>query len=253
MHQFFVEDHQVGKDFITITGKDVHHIRNVLRMAPGEVVRVSSAGGNNYRCSILEVADHFVQMDILDSQVAGTELSGKIFLYQGLPKGERMEYIIQKTVELGVFEIIPVAMKYCVVRLDGKRAEAKIKRWQTIAENAAKQSKRSCIPQIRPVMSFPEAVSRARSCDRCFVPYENERGMQSLSGALASLKGAQSVSLFIGPEGGFAPEEIGVLQTDMQLISLGRRILRTDTAAVTAVSMLMLQMEMNETVGQSGF
>lgn len=125
MHQFFVEDHQVGKDFITITGKDVHHIRNVLRMSQGEVVRISSTGGRNYRCRVLEVADEFVQMDILDSEVSGTELSGRILLFQGLPKGERMEYIIQKTVELGVTEIIPVAMRYCVVKLEGSRAGKK--------------------------------------------------------------------------------------------------------------------------------
>lgn len=246
MHQFFVEDHQVGKDFITITGKDVHHIRNVLRMSQGEVVRISSTGGRNYRCRVLEVADEFVQMDILDSEVSGTELSGRILLFQGLPKGERMEYIIQKTVELGVTEIIPVAMRYCVVKLEGSRAGKKISRWQTIAENAAKQSKRSVIPKIHPVMSFPEAAACASGCDRCLVPYENERGMEATREALSSLRGAKSVSLFIGPEGGFAPEEIEILRRDMQVISLGRRILRTDTAAITSVSMMMLQMEMDE-------
>lgn len=244
MYQFFVQDEQVGKDFITITGPDVHHIKHVLRMNPGEIVRISSTSGRDYRCSVLELTDAFVQMDILDSDIAGTELSGSIYLFQALPKGDRMEYVIQKAVELGVYEIIPVVMKYCVVKLDEKRAQAKVRRWQAIAESAAKQSKRSRIPVIHPVMTFQEAVTYARTCDRCFVPYENERGMQATAEALASIQAGESISVIIGPEGGFAAEEIEAVREDMQLISLGRRILRTDTAAITAMSMLMLQLEM---------
>lgn len=245
MYQFFVEDEQVGRDFITITGSDAHHIKNVLRMKPGETVRVSSKSGHDYLCSVLELADGFVQMDIVDSDAAGTELPGRIYLFQALPKGDRMEYIIQKAVELGVYEIIPVAMKYCVVKLDKNKAQAKIRRWQAVSESAAKQSKRSLIPRIHPVMDYKEAAAYAMECDRRLVPYENERGMQAAAEALASIQPGESISVMIGPEGGFAKEEIEAVQDDMQLISLGRRILRTDTAAITAMSMLMLHLEMN--------
>lgn len=244
MHQFFVEDGQIGRDFITITGADVHHIKHVLRMRPGEIVRISSESGKDYRCSVLELGDDFVQMDILDADIAAAELSGRIYLFQAVPKGGRMEYIVQKAVELGVYEIIPVVMRYCVVKLDEKKAEAKVRRWQAVAKSAAAQSKRSLIPRIHPVLPFAQAAAYARTCDRCLVPYENEQGMQAVAKALAAIQAEESISLFIGPEGGFAAQEIEELRKDMQLISLGRRILRTDTAAITAVSMLMLHLEM---------
>lgn len=246
MYQFFVEEDQVGRDFITVTGKDAHHMKNVLRLKPGELVRISSKAGQDYQCQVLELGDGFVQMDIVDDQAAGTELPGKIYLFQAVPKGDRMEYVVQKAVELGVYEIIPVVMKYCVVKLDEKKAQAKIRRWQAIAESAAKQSKRSLIPQIHPVMGYQEAVAYAMGCDRRFVPYENEQGMQSVKTALAAVRPGDSISVMIGPEGGFAKEEIMAVQDGMQVISLGRRILRTDTAAITAMAMLMLHLEAAE-------
>lgn len=248
MYQFFVEDAQIGKEFITITGSDVNHIKNVLRMKSGEKIRVSSKQGGDYYCEISELGDDFVQADIIDSEAAGTELPAKIFLFQALPKGDRMETVIQKAVELGVYEIVPVAMKYCVVKLDAKKAENKRKRWQAIAESAAKQSKRSCIPVVREVMSFAEAIDYAKECRINLVPYENERGMAATKEVLSELKKDTSVSVMIGPEGGFAEEEIArVREENMQIISLGKRILRTDTAAISTLSLLMLQLEMMET------
>ncbi len=244
MYQFFIEDEQAGREFVTITGPDVHHIKHVLRMKPGEKVRVSSRNGRDYLCSVLELADDFIQLDILDSEAAGTELPGRICLFQALPKGDRMEYIIQKAVELGVHEIIPVRMKYCVVKLDEKKAQIKIRRWQAIAESAAKQSKRSRIPVVHPVMDYKDAVIYAMECDTRLVPYENERGMQETADALASVQPGSSVSILIGPEGGFAQEEIEAVRGRMQVISLGRRILRTDTAAAAAMSILMMHLEM---------
>ncbi|MCC8029323.1 MAG: 16S rRNA (uracil(1498)-N(3))-methyltransferase [Lachnospiraceae bacterium] len=243
MHQFFIEDHQIGKEYVTITGRDVNHIKNVLRMRPGEKIRVSSSSGRDFFCEIAELGDAFVQADILDGEVPKTELSARIYLFQALPKGERMEYVIQKAVELGVYEIIPVEMKYCVMKLDEKRAEKKLKRWQAISESAAKQSKRSLIPRIHPVMNYAEALEYAGSCDVRLVPYENERGMQATADALQKLKSAGSVSIFIGPEGGFSPEEIAAAGQNMDVISLGRRILRTDTAAICAMSLVMLTLE----------
>ena len=245
MYQFFVEDSQVGKDFITITGADVNHIKNVLRMKPGEDVRISSQGGHDYACRVLEVTDTFVQLTILDDQIESTELANPVFLFQALPKGDRMEYVVQKAVELGVHEIIPVAMKYCVVKLDEKKAQAKVRRWQAIAQSAAKQSKRSRVPVVRPVMDFASAALYAMECDCRLVPYENECGMQAAAKALGSIRRGESISVMIGPEGGFAQEEIEAVRERMQVISLGKRILRTDTAAIAVLSMLMLHMEMH--------
>lgn len=244
MYQFFVENEQIGREFITITGSDVNHIKNVLRMKSGEKIRISNQQGEDYFCEISEVADAFVQAEILKEDAPSTELSGKIYLFQGIPKGDRMENVIEKAVELGVYEIIPVAMKYCVVKLDAKKEAAKIKRWQKLAEAAAKQSKRSKIPKIHSVMSYKEAVEYALCCDVRLVPYENETGMKKTKEALLSIKPKDSVSILIGPEGGFSKEEIEQVRDCMQVISLGRRILRTDTAGIAVMAMLMLELEM---------
>ncbi len=243
MHQFFIEDSQIGKEYVTITGADVKHIRNVLRMRQGERIRVSSQSGENYFCSIAEIGEEFVQADIISKDAPGTELPSKIYLFQALPKGDRMETVIEKAVELGVYEIIPVAMKYCVVRLDEKKAMNKVKRYQAIAESAAKQSKRSMIPHIHEVMSYKEAVAYAKNCDVCIVPYENEMGMAGTAEVLNKIKPGRSVSIIIGPEGGFAEEEIAAVRDTMEVISLGKRILRTDTAAIAAMSIVMLTLE----------
>lgn len=244
MYQFFVEDAQIGREFVTITGSDVNHIKNVLRMKIGEKIRISSNGGQDYFCEISEIAEDFIQADILKEEAPSTELSGKIYLFQGIPKGNRMEFIIEKAVELGVHEIIPVAMKYCVVKLDAKKETARLNRWQKLSEAAAKQSKRSIIPKIHPVMSFTEAAEYAMQCDVRLVPYENERGMDSTKQAFSTIQKGNSVSVMIGPEGGFAQEEIAMVKDTMQVISLGRRILRTDTAGIAVLSMLMLRLEM---------
>ena len=244
MYQFFVDDAQIGREFVTITGEDVNHIKNVLRMKAGEKIRISNQRGRDYYCEISEVTDTFVQADILNEDAASTELPSKIYLFQGIPKGDRMETVIEKAVELGVYEIIPVAMKYCVVKLDAKKEAAKVARWQKQAEAAAKQSKRSIIPKIHPVMSYKEAVEYAMQCDVRLVPYENERGMQGTREALSTIKAGTSVSVMIGPEGGFAEDEIAQVKDSMQVISLGKRILRTDTAGIAVMSMLMLELEM---------
>ncbi len=244
MYQFFVTEEQIGREFITITGGDVNHIKNVLRMRPGETIRVSNQKGQDYFCKISEVGEDFVQADILETGAATTELPGKIYLFQGIPKGDRMEHVIEKAVELGVYEIIPVRMRYCVVKLDEKKQQAKLKKWQALAMAAAKQSKRSLVPNIHPVMSYKEAIAYAFQSEACLIPYENENGMEGTKAALKKIRGKESVSILIGPEGGFAPEEIEAVKSRGEVISLGKRILRTDTAAITAMSMVMMEMEM---------
>lgn len=243
MYQFFVEEEQIHSDSISITGGDVNHIKNVLRMKNGEKIRVSSKSGQAYFCHISSILDDEVIAAIDSADETGTELDNHIVLYQGLPKGDKMELIIQKAVELGVSEIVPVAMKNCVVKLDDKKAKSKVTRWQAIAESAAKQSKRSLIPEVKMPMSYKEAVAYAKKLDVKLVPYENEHGMAGTKAAMEQIKKGESIAVFIGPEGGFAPEEIEMVRDEMQLISLGRRILRTETAGIAALAILGYQLE----------
>lgn len=243
MYQFFVEDAQVSPDGAVIEGSDVNHIRNVLRMRCGEKVRVSSKSGKNYLCEISEITEDMVRASIIEEYEEDTELPCKIYLFQGLPKSDKMELIIQKAVELGVYEIIPVAMKNCVVKLDDKKAASKVTRWQAIAESAAKQSKRSLIPNVRMPLSYKQAVEAAKELDVKLVPYENERGMQATKEAIEAIKPGERIAIFIGPEGGFDDSEVAMVEADMQLVSLGKRILRTETAGMTMLSILVYHLE----------
>lgn len=246
MYQFFVEDEQVTEDGVLITGSDVNHIRNVLRMKPGERVRISTRTGSNYLCSITQVEEMSIAAQILET-MAGTELPNRIVLFQGLPKADKMELIIQKAVELGAAEIVPVSMKNCVVKLDAKKAENKVKRWQQIVESAAKQSKRSLIPAVHEVLSYREAVAYAAECDVRLVPYENEQGMAGTKTMIEAIVPGESIAVFIGPEGGFDESEIAEARdAGMKTISLGNRILRTETAGLAALSILMYQIESKE-------
>lgn len=247
MYQFFVppEQIQARETYATITGADVHHIKDVARLKVGENIRVSTEGGKSYLCKIVELSDTFVQAEIL-SEAANTELPAEVVLFQALPKGDRMETIVEKTVELGVTKIVPVAMRYCVVRLDEKKAGKKRERWQLLAESAAKQSKRSRVAEIAPVVPFAEAIREFLRCDLRLVPYENARGMTGTKEVLSALEPQGRIGILIGPEGGFAPEELSEVEQDARLLSLGKRILRTDTAAITALSMIMLALEMKD-------
>jgi 16S rRNA (uracil1498-N3)-methyltransferase len=244
MYQFFVEPRQVQGQQIFIEGSDVNHIRNVLRMKAGERVRVSDNSGKAYICHIQEIAKEVVTAAIDAVDELGTELPNRIILFQGLPKADKMELVIQKSVELGVAEVIPVAMKNCVVRLDDKKAAAKVSRWQAIAESAAKQSKRTIIPEIHEPVGWKEALNLAKILDIMLVPYENERGMEFTRSTINRIAPGQSVGILIGPEGGFSDAEIA--DTDalgFHRISLGRRILRTETAGLAALAMLVYQLD----------
>ena len=250
MYQFFVEENQLAGDRISILGSDVNHIKNVLRMKTGERVRVSiKCDSSLAQKSYLGVRDSITEdevMVMIEEEALNTELSNSIYLFQGLPKGDKMELIIQKCVELGVYEIIPVAMKNCIVKLDEKKADSKIKRWQAISESAAKQAKRTIIPEIQMPMTWKEALKKAKELDVVLVPYENERGMEATREVLQAIKPGQSIGVFVGPEGGFAPEEVEEIAPSTKnqdkkahRISLGRRILRTETAGLATLSMLV--------------
>lgn len=245
MYQFFVDEGQVQGKEIVIIGSDVNHISNVLRMHVGEKIRISSSNGKSYFCFVSQISSDEVRAMIEEEDEAGTELDNKIYLFQGLPKNDKMELIIQKAVELGVYEVIPVAMKNCVVKLDAKKAENKVKRWQAIAESAAKQSKRTIIPQIQMPVSWKEAVGICEDLDIVLVPYENERGMDATREIIRGIQKGQTIGVMIGPEGGFSREEIEQVmeQEHMNKISLGRRILRTETAGLTTLSMLIYELD----------
>jgi len=242
MFQFFVEPGQIQEQEAVITGKDVNHMKNVLRMRIGEQVRISDNEGGDFYCQIQDMDGQRIILKVL-REAEDTEPNLKISLFQGLPKGDKMELVIQKAVELGVTEIIPVAMKNCVVKLDEKKARAKQARWQAIAESAAKQSKRSIIPKIGQVLKFQEAAEYARTLDVCLLPYENQRGMERTRQVLGSIPKDSSVGVFIGPEGGYDSQEIALVKEEMEMISLGSRILRTETAGLCAVSMLLYASE----------
>nr|WP_295302609.1 16S rRNA (uracil(1498)-N(3))-methyltransferase [uncultured Blautia sp.] len=246
MQRFFVEPHQIDEEAhqIHITGSDVNHISNVLRMKTGEELWISDGSKYEYRCTIESFEPDEVLLHIVYSQEPEYELPCRIYLFQGLPKADKMELIIQKAVELGAYEIIPVETKRCVVKLDGKKSAKKTARWQQIAESAAKQSKRMLIPNVHEVLTFREALKYAESMDVRLVPYELARGMQETKEILGAIEPGQSVGIFIGPEGGFEEKEIeAAIEGGAKPITLGRRILRTETAGLAILSVLMFQLE----------
>ncbi|MBP3262066.1 RsmE family RNA methyltransferase [Pseudobutyrivibrio sp.] len=241
MQQIFVNEGPVNGSF-EITGDDMHHLVRVVRLKRGEIIRVSVSTGENFLCEVSDITDNSLVASVTE-QVPSTELSNKIYLFQGLPKGDKMETIIEKCVELGVYEIIPVEMKNSIVKLDDKKKKSKLTRYQTVAATAAKQSKRSIIPRVADFMSYRDAFEYAKSLDMLLLPYESKNGMKDTFDVLDSIKEGMSIGVFIGPEGGFDSSEIELVKDDVRIISLGRRILRTETAAICTLSMLMLKSE----------
>ena len=246
MHHFFADPSQVAEDTVTITGPDVNHMKNVLRMKPGEALLVSDGTGNDYQCEIERLEADRAVVRICQAFCSQMELPSRIWLFQGLPKADKLEFIIQKAVELGAEAVMPVATKNAVVRLDAKKAQSKRKRWQSIAESAAKQSKRSRIPRVETVMSLKEAFGfiKEQGFDLCLIPYEQAQGMETMKEALAQVSSGQSIAVFIGPEGGFDESEIKLaLEHGVRPVSLGKRILRTETAGLAILSALMMKLE----------
>lgn len=250
MFNFFTHSDARQNDCYIISGSDYNHIVNVLRMKQGDEFLVSCDGRSSL-CVLDLIDSENVYAKIVEENYRNTELSIKIYLFQGLPKADKMELIIQKCTELGVFSVIPTEMRNCVVKLDDKKKKSKIQRWQAISESAAKQSKRNIIPEVTDVLSYKQALEKIKELDLMLVPYENERGMTATKEALNKIKGGMSVGILIGPEGGFDEKEIAeAVAAGAIAVSLGERILRTETAAITAVSMCMLHAEMN--VGDKG-
>ena len=257
MYHFFVDKQNIDtvNNRVIIEGGDVNHIRNVLRMRPGEEISVGTGEDDNeYRCEIESLEEDRVTCILRFIKSSGVESPADIILFQGLPKADKMEMIIQKCVELGVAEIVPVSCERCIVKLDDKKADAKVKRWQGIAEAAAKQSKRAVIPGITVPLSMKEALKKASGMDIKIIPYELARGMEKTAeifGRISGLntenkaenksenntEGRPQIAVFIGPEGGFTEEEIKLAkECGVEPVSLGKRILRTETAGMAVLA-----------------
>lgn len=246
MLHLFADPSDVQDELLTITGPEVNHIRNVMRLKPGEEISVSIGGdGKEYRYGIESYTEDSVLCRLRFVKDKEVELPVKVLLFQGLPKADKMDLIVQKAVELGAAEIIPVSMERCVVKLDAGKAAKKTARWQTIAESAASQSRRSIIPRVLAPMSMREAVEYAKEQTEVrVIPYELQEDDGSVKQYLESLKEGQSVSIFIGPEGGFTPAEVELAkEVGIRPISLGRRILRTETAGLAILSWLIYILE----------
>lgn len=244
MHHFFVTPEQVKENCIWIEGSDVNHMKNVLRMKVGEELQISDGNNKKYLCEIESITSEAVCASIKEELLSDTELPSKIYLFQGLPKSDKMELIVQKAVELGVYEIIPVATKRAVVKLDDKKATKKVERWNSIAEGGAKQSGRNVIPEVKLVMSYKEAMEYAKTLDIILIPYELAEGMDETRQVIESIRPGQSIGIFIGPEGGFETIEVEyALAHGAKAITLGKRILRTETAGLTTLSILMYHLE----------
>lgn len=244
MPRFFAQEDQIGEKQILITGQDVNHIRNVLRMEIGDDVTVSDGRGTDYFCHIAGIRKDLVELDIEDSWPSYVELPSRIYLFQGLPKADKMDLIIQKTVELGVFQVIPVITARTVVKLDQKKQEKRLERWQAISKSAAMQAGRGVIPQIGPFLSFKEALDMCSGLDLGLMPYEKAIGMTEAKELVSAASGYHDIGIFIGPEGGFDESEAqAAKERGLNLISLGRRILRTETAGMAMLSILMFSLE----------
>ncbi len=240
MPKFFVSKQQIANQ-ITILDEDAKHIKTVLRAKPGEEMTVCDGEGTDYFCKINAVAEKEILLDILEKKPCQTEPAVKITLFQGLPKADKMDMIIQKCVELGIDSIVPVVTERTIVKLD-KKEPKKIQRWQKIAESAAKQSGRGKIPCIENVLSFSQAIEESKKLCSAVIPYEKElqRGIKEFVKTFSG----DTLGLFIGPEGGFSLEEIQQAQKEGILpITLGKTILRTETAAIVATAILLHELE----------
>ncbi len=244
MYQFFVEPNQVIGEEVFITGADVNHIKNVLRFDQGDSLSVCDNSGKLYDCTIASLTNEEIRCKIQSVEDSKSELPVKITLFQGAPKSDKLELIVQKCVELGVYDIVPVSMKRTIVKYDAKKLQKKISRWQQISESAAKQSKRAIIPELKSMISFKEMMTKLDTYDLIILPYENAAGMEGTREIFSTIEAGMKVAVIIGPEGGIDDEELASIESaGGKAITLGNRILRTETAGMTCLAMISYQIE----------
>ena len=246
MPRFYVDPSNIFGDRMVLGGGEYNHLKNVLRKQVGDTLLICDGEGHEYDCRISAYEDGNVILSIEETRDGNTELGVSITLYQGLPKKDKFEWILEKAVELGAARVVPVACARSIARWDDPaREEKKVKRFQAIAEAASKQCGRGVIPEVGKAMTYAEAMKEAKErCDLILFPYENAEGMAETENVIKSIKKGTSIAVFIGPEGGFAPEEVVIAEeSGAKIISLGRRILRTETAAMAVLSHLMIHAE----------
>lgn len=248
MPKFFVAENQINNNKITIIGNDVNHIKNVLRQKSGDKITIcDTSKEQDYLCEIDKIEEKSIGCNIIEKLENNTESNVKVTIFQGLPKADKMELVIQKSVELGVYDITPLQMKRCVVKLNEKDKAKKIQRWQKISEVAAKQCGRNIIPKINNIVNVKEVCNLCNEYDIVLIAYENEKE-NTLKKELKNLKKLDKeeikVAVIIGPEGGIAPEEIKMFEENgAKIITLGNRILRTETVALSVLSIIMYELE----------
>lgn len=242
MYNFFVEEKNIFANKIIIEGKDYNHIVNVLRMTEGETIKIcNKSTSESFLTKISKIEKEEIECSIIE-KLETTEPKQKITIFQGIPKSDKMEYIIQKSVELGMTNLVPVQMKFCIAKINN--AEKKINRWQAIAESAAKQSKRNIIPKIENPISINQLIDKIKEYDLAILAYENESKM-TIKKELQENKNAESIAVIIGPEGGISEDEKdSLVAKGAKCVSLGKRILRSETASSAILSMIMYENEL---------
>jgi 16S rRNA (uracil1498-N3)-methyltransferase len=243
MAKFFVDRQAIQEDTILITGTDVNHIKNVLRLSENKDILINDRQGNDYKCIINKIDTDVVVAKIEQIIACETEPAVETVLFQSLIKGEKMEFVIQKSIEIGVTKIIPLYTERCIVKIESeKKMQNKLERWNKIAESAAKQSKRGIIPEIGTPIMFKEGILLAKNnLEVSCIPFENEQKHHIKTFLRSS--NFQSIGIFIGPEGGFTQEEILFAEQEGVLpITLGKRILRSETAGLVVLANIMYEM-----------
>ena len=250
MPKFFVTTNQIEGNTIIIQNEDVNHIKNVLRAKVDDTIDICDCDtSKNYICKIEKIEEKNIYCHIIEEIQSNVETHIQVSIFQGLPKADKMELVIQKSVELGVYDITPVEMKRCVVKLNEKDKIKKIQRWKKISEGAAKQSGRDRIPKINPIVNIHTLCENMKEYDLVLVAYENEK-VNTLKQELKKVKQAKNkelkIAVIIGPEGGIDQEEIIKLEShNAKIITLGTRILRTETVALNMLSIIMYELEMD--------
>jgi len=248
MPKFFVKTNQIKENKIEIINEDLNHIKNVLRKKIEDRIDICDSDTHiDYSCKIKEITDNKILCDIVDKNEHNTDINLEIDIFQGLPKADKMELVIQKSVELGVNKIIPVELKRCIVKIDKKDELKKIQRWQKISEVASKQCGRSNIPKIENITNIQNICNIIDNYDKILIAYEEEKD-NTLRNEILELKKLEKknlkIGVLIGPEGGLAQEEVELLiQNGAKVITLGKRILRTETVALNVLSILMYELE----------
>lgn len=247
MRKFFVKENQIDNDTITIFDEDVNHIKNVLRLNLGEKIEIcNTENSKNYVCEIIEITSKSVACKILEEVQGTSEGNVELHIFQGLPKADKMELIIQKGTELGVFEFVPVNFKRSVVKISPKDEAKKIERWNKISEVAAKQSKRDIVPKVKNIENIKNICNEIKDYDIVLLAYELEEN-NYIKNELLKIKNTKDnykIAVIIGPEGGIEKEEVDVLKNaGAKVISLGKRILRTETVALQVSSIIMYELE----------